>query len=784
MTWLAVVPPLLAAFAMILVPGLVATAPLRLRIVARVAVSGVVGVAALGLSGVVFGLLHVPYAPWQPLVPALLAAGVALVVRRRWPRLALPPERVRAGWLAVTWVLATALIVLVAFIFVPSPERFSQTYDNVFHLSAIAHILQTGDASSLTLRTVIETGRTWAFYPAGWHTLVVSAVELTGASIPVAINAAWIAVCGAVWLPGVAWLAQVLVRRQRPGTVALVALPLGAAFGAFPFSLLSWGTLYPTFLAGALLPGALAIPLATWHLRRTVRREDRSGVWLLGALGTLAAVAAIAAAQPRALATWALLLAPVVVGVAASAFLRGWRRGGRSRRRAVVSLVVVAALIVVGAVAAFVYAVVRLGLFDRPLDERLGGPQAAATQSVLAGIVQVLTQSWPTGVGGIVPWPALLLAAAVAIGAVVAARTRGLRWIVVASALAALLFALAAGSDDVVTKLATALWYKDRYRLSSAVPVLGVVLATLGIFAVSSWVSRWADVRRRIAVVLSWIVAATSAAVLIATGASAATATVFRLPEAGARTEIASAAQLAFLSRVAEIVPPGSASSATRGTARRSSGSTEAGSPSSRTSTGSGCRAADPRVPPAGHRDRPRGLPRARRPPRALCPLRAPRARRRRSGGEPLPRHPPRRRRGAVHARRLRRGDASLPHRRVRAARRLRTLSRACAGRRRCAPTPPVRSGRAGPRGTRGRACPSGAAACGGGAGSRAAFAGTARGRACRRSGPSRRRRSRARCRRPGGATTRRRSCRTQPGARPRWPDPASAASARRAYGA
>ncbi|MFT4306905.1 MAG: hypothetical protein QM604_08445, partial [Microbacterium sp.] len=266
--WSAAFPAIVVAALVLLVPGLVATAPLQLGLLPRVAVSGAVGVAAIGTAGVLFALLRVPFAVWQPLLLGVAAAGVLWAMRRR--RAPAPPAsgRVRGWWMLPAWLAASVAIALVAFAEVASPERISQTYDNVFHLSAIAHILDTGDASSLTLRTLIETGHAWGFYPAGWHSLVALTAQLTGVSVPLAVNAGWIAVCAVVWLPGVAWLAQVLLPNRNPRVVALVALPLGTAFGAYPYAVLVWGTLYPTFLATALLPVALALPLATWLPRR------------------------------------------------------------------------------------------------------------------------------------------------------------------------------------------------------------------------------------------------------------------------------------------------------------------------------------------------------------------------------------------------------------------------------------------------------------------------------------------------------------------------------------
>ncbi|MEZ3160045.1 DUF6541 family protein [Microbacterium sp. BWT-B31] len=555
--WLGALPAVVVAMAILLAPGLIATAPLRVGPVPRVALSAALSVACIGIAGAAFGLVGIGFSPWQIVVPAVVVGAVLLLVRGRLPRPAARAGADRgAWWLVPAWVAASVIVAVVAFWHVPSPELFSQTYDNVFHLSATAHILTDGDASSLTLRTLIEPDRTWSFYPAAWHTLVASTSMLSGASIAVASNAAWIAVCAAVWLPGAAWLAQLVVRGFPRTRVALVALPIGASFGSMPYALLSWGTIYPTLLATALLPAAVGVPVVLWTRRREVAR-------VVGVLGGGAALAlvlgAVCVAQPRVLATWVVLIAPFVVVSAARVFLRAWRAGGMRRRRAVITLSAVAAAGVLAAAAAFAYVVLRLGLFDRPLDDRLGGPQARATQSVLAGILEAFGQAWPTGSSGTVAFSAILLAVFVVVGAVAVWRAGRFRWAVVSAALLVLLFALAAGSDDVVTKLMTALWYKDRYRLSSAIPVLGVAFATAGILATAAWLRGRSTLRERaegvLVQVLAWLTALTAAATLVVSGAAASIGEVFEMPDSAAGDEVVSRQQIDFLRQVGEIVP-------------------------------------------------------------------------------------------------------------------------------------------------------------------------------------------------------------------------------------
>lgn len=546
----------IAAVIVLIVPGLVITYPLRLDLLARVAVSGLASILALGIAGVLDGLLGVAWAPWHPLVLAVVGAIGAHFIAPRERRVRDGGER--GWWIAVVWAVSAAALVVVTFAAVPDPARVSQTYDNVFHLSAVAEILAGGDPSSLTLRTVIQPASTWAYYPAGWHTLVASVAMVTGASVPVAANAAWIAVAIGLWMPGVTWLTRVLLPPARPGIVAIVALPLSISFAAMPYGLLTWGSLYPTFLATAILPTAIAVPIV---VARRARREVAMRRWRVTALGSVAiagCVFALAMAQPRVLASWALMLVPVVAFALLRLLRTEWRAGGARRRRAMRFILGTGVTFVVAAAAALFVAARVLGIFDRPLEDRLGGPQAEATQSIGDGVVSVLLQAWPTGVGSQVTAPSIALAVAVVLGVVFAAGMPRVRWIVVSYAAVLVLFALAAGSDEVVAKLLTGIWYKDRYRLSSLIPVLGVPLATLGILGLVDRVTARMSTKpwlSRVSAAASAAVAAVSCAVLAIGGVSSAVGEVFRIPVSGATTEVVSSAQIDLMRRLADAVP-------------------------------------------------------------------------------------------------------------------------------------------------------------------------------------------------------------------------------------
>ncbi|WP_221585423.1 DUF6541 family protein [Microbacterium sp. G2-8] len=558
MMWLGALPALAVAAVVVLGPGLIATSPLRAGVLARVALSGLVGVCAWGVAGALFGSLGLPFQAWQVLVPTAAAWAVAWGVRRLLPSLRLTPSRANGWLLAGAWILGAVLVAIVAFALVPDPDRISQTYDNVFHLSAVSAILDGFSGSPFTLRSLIETEAMGiAYYPDGWHLLAAATVQLSGASVAVAFDAAWIAVSALIWLPGVAWLTQTIVPARLAAVAAIVALPLGAAFGAFPYALLAWGTIYPTFLAHALLPAAVAVTILAIRGMSAPTRARRVPVVLAGAVGIAVAIGALGVAHPRVLPTWVVIGTPFVIWLLARVFRRGIRRGGAARRRAIGWLVGASSAVALAGAAAFAYAVVGLGLLDEPLADRLNGPQAAAVQTIPEGVLQAFAQIAMTGAGEETAAPAVLVALAVLVGIVVALRVPRARWIVASFLLLVLLFALAAGSDGAFAKVATGVWYKDRFRLAAAIPVLAIPLASLGIAWLARVLARARPARRApVGMALSVVVAVASAATLALSGTSAAIGAVFFQPHEHAVDAVVSTRQVEFFDTVVRNVVP------------------------------------------------------------------------------------------------------------------------------------------------------------------------------------------------------------------------------------
>lgn len=497
--------PLLAvavATVILLAPGVLLRLVGRLATLPALALGAVGAVAVIGVTGVAAEAAGIPFGPWALAVIVVAATGAALVLRRRRP-----VSEGRRATLIAAGALAVGALVIVLVVAEPllAPDRLPLNYDGVFHLNAVARILDTGDASSFTLYQVINPGEDVEYYPAAWHGLVAIVCQLTGVGIPLGTSAAWIATSIAIWLPGVAWLAASLAPRRAHLAGAAGAI-LGAGFAAAPYGLLSWGTLFPTGLAYALVPVgvALLVRLTVLDGRLVSRRRGAA----LGAFAVWGVTEAFA--HPRSLVTFAVVAIPLLAVVAVRLLVRLGRRPGGRRLAIGIAVGGSALLLASGTTAAWIV----LGYFrafDEPLADRLTGGPARATETLPGAIAQVLLQAPVVSPFATMIVPAVGLAVLAIAGFVVAARRRELLWLPIAFVLLGILYVAASSSDSDLAKLLTGLWYKDKFRLATALPILAIPAAALGAVAAL-------DVLRRIsrpAVRTAAIVAA--AVVVVAT---------------------------------------------------------------------------------------------------------------------------------------------------------------------------------------------------------------------------------------------------------------------------
>ncbi|WP_157591516.1 DUF6541 family protein [Saccharothrix syringae] len=450
-------------------PGLPVGLLLGLRGIALFALAPVFGVAVVASAAVVARLVGVAWSVPVALVASAVAAGLAGVVAvlaRRGDFLAVraDPRRV---WLVAAAGLspAVALAAVAVVRAVGAPDAISQVFDTPFHYNALAHVLDSGDASSLTVNAVGDPETPTAFYPAAWHDLTSLVVMSTGASIPVAANVVCAVVVVLVWPVGCLLLVRQLFGRD-PVALAVAGV-LSIAFPAFPWDLFGWGVLWPNLLGLALAPAGFALVLTVtgWVADDCL---GRGRAWLLLAV----AVGAAGFAHPNVVFSL-IALSVFPAGAAVYVRARGLRAGGRARRGLVECAVFVGVVFGGWLWAATTPALAEVRnwnawkSFETP---------AAAVGEVALNATNQRDALW-------------LLSALVVVGAVTARRRPAIRWVVAGHLVSGVLYVLAAALNRPDTDLLTGYWYSDSHRLAAMLPITGVPLAVAGVLALSARVA-------------------------------------------------------------------------------------------------------------------------------------------------------------------------------------------------------------------------------------------------------------------------------------------------------
>lgn len=431
-----------------------------------------------------------------------VAVGLAHLALRRWWDLG---EVVRRGAELVTLAavfLGGAVLTLRLGRALGDPDHVSQTYDSIFHLNAVRWILDTGDASPVSVSDMNSDSP--SFYPAGFHALAALATRISGVDLPVGVNATWLALAVVVWPLGVVLLTRALAGASRP--VLLAAGAVAAGLPAFPYLLVDYGVLYPLLAGYALLPFALATAVRALGVGATDRAEVRR-LRLPWILLTAATLPGLTLMHPSTLVSWFVMSAPWVL-------LAGWRlaRSARGGNR----------VLWLAASAAWAGGVVLSVLVVRPeVEARFWEPIGTMGQAV--GEVATLSVEH----GSI----ALVASALTWIGVVHVIARRGRDGdhdsgrdlehrlaLVAGPVVVGILYVVVAGMGvGRLRDLVAGPWYNNSPRIAALLPVVVVPLAALGAARCWSWLVRTRALavastgRRRIALGLVLMVALTGA---------------------------------------------------------------------------------------------------------------------------------------------------------------------------------------------------------------------------------------------------------------------------------
>ena len=482
-SWAEAAPSLIAGLGVLLLPGLVIGFILRMRLFDSVAIAPLMSITVVSITTILAQKLGLP---WSPLTFAVAIIGLwilclasrLLSARRQGSSTELleksashgaPGASGRLSRGAVSfrssdgsrseYYFAASAIALIVIggqclrIF-GSPSNFSQTFDNVFHLNAVRHVLETSDASSLTLTSMTTAGEPPYFYPAAWHGFTALLIQLSGVDLTTGVTSANLLVSALVWPLSCLFAVRQLRHLSRPSILATGVIV--AAFGAFPILLLEFGVLYPNLLALAMVPAGLALVASTLGQAPATLLSPR-----LASLLCLVSLPGIAVAHPNGAMTLVALSIPLMLVL----YVRLLVPRLRSRSFTQAS----------GLSVAFLLAILLLG----KVWEIVRPPAAAAFWDRVETSAQALGEGLLNApFGRPAAWA---VSALVVLGLVACIRERRLLWLAGSFAISIAVFVVAAGFEiSEFRSYITGVWYNDPYRLAAILPLTAAPLAVIG----------------------------------------------------------------------------------------------------------------------------------------------------------------------------------------------------------------------------------------------------------------------------------------------------------------
>lgn len=473
MSWFSVIPMAAVCAALLFLPGTLLILALGLRNLAFIAVAPLLTVTIVAVTAIVVPYMGLSWSILPVAVASLALAAVLLTVRKIGGRHLHQPRHSAGGTgrrmpllAAAGFAIGAASIALQLRVAFGRPENISQTFDNVFHLNAIRYVLDTVNASSMTITGMTNGDNPPYFYPAAWHGLASLLVQLTNLPLPVAVNVLNLCIAAIVWTLGCMFLVRSIMG-PNPYAVGSAGV-LAAGFGSFPILLLDFGVLYPNFLSVSMLPAALAC-VSVFFGTSTFPQIGPLARYSLAPLSALG----VAIAHPNGVMSLAAMSLPILLASFAALAIRH----RREQKRTIVTLFAGAGVLLVLAVVAVLWKYVR-------------PPAAAATwlpvQTPGQAIGEVLTSS------AMQRPPAWVVSILVIAGLIYVLRRPFSMWIAASFLIIASLFVVvSAGPAGRIRDILTGVWYNDSYRLAALLPVAGVALGAIGVaWAVKSLQNR------------------------------------------------------------------------------------------------------------------------------------------------------------------------------------------------------------------------------------------------------------------------------------------------------
>lgn len=463
--WLSAIPAIAVAAGLVFIPGWVTARCLRFVGFQAIGLAPVFSTAICGVFGVVYGALGISWSPWTFLVGSVISMAAAYGLGRvpviRGTSKAAPPKCALVPFMPIATTVSVTVAALIGGVrliqLFGAPDNIAQVFDNVFHLNAIRYIMESGNASSLTLASFQGFSGLEALYPAAWHTFVATIVQISSADLQVAENALNLVVGALIWPVSCIFFVRTVIAHHPVVTLAAGILSAGQI--AFPFQVNVWGPLFPYALAVSLLPVALGIVAVL--ARVSADRTESLWKWVLA---LILAIGGMSTAHMSSFNALLAMAAPLLILAwwNCRRLVRTWTL--RSRPAWIFAIVSIAVSLLIF----LSWTKVRPALYDN------WGPTVRSG----AAVGEVLTNSTMQEA------PAWIVSILAVFGLVAAFREKKHRWIVASYSIAAGLYVVdAALSKGFWRDFITGTWYQDTYRLAALLPVLVTPLAALGTLA-------------------------------------------------------------------------------------------------------------------------------------------------------------------------------------------------------------------------------------------------------------------------------------------------------------
>lgn len=467
MAWFSAVPALAVAAALLLVPGWVTARALRFTGFEALGLAPVFSSAICGTFGVLYGSAGIRWSPLTFLVAVAISVAIAFGLSkvpalRGEAQARLPvtlTSRVSITLTLLSLAVACGLGALRLVHLFGAPDNIAQVFDNVFHLNAIRYIIESGNASSLTLASLQGQAGLEAVYPASWHTFAATIVEITGVDPQVAENSLNLVIGALVWPLSCVFFVRTVISTHPVAVFTAAILSVGQV--TFPFLMTVWGPLFPYALAVSLLP--LGLGIVAVLVRVSLDKREHLGKW---GIALVLAVVGMGTAHMSSFNALIALAAPLLflAWFRLRSHVNSWSFRSKNAWIFIVGSFIFSLFILLS------WTKIRPALYENWGPTSRSGP----------AIGEVLTNSTMHEA------PAWIVSVLVLAGVIAAFNNKKHRWLTISYTIAAALYVVdAAWSKGFWRDFITGTWYQDTYRLAALLPVLVTPLAALG--ALSLW---------------------------------------------------------------------------------------------------------------------------------------------------------------------------------------------------------------------------------------------------------------------------------------------------------